>query len=199
MRRRRIPAGHGRFAAVRRRRSAAAAVAVGAALVGAAGCGSSAPERPLPPAPAGADALPSLERQAGRLLGGGVAAFEARLAGLRGHPVVVNQWASWCGPCRYEFPFFAALATRYKGRVAFLGVNTRDSREPARRFLDRYRVPFPSYLDPDADVARRFRGGRAFPTTAYYDVRGRLVFVHAGAYATEGKLDEDIRRHLLNG
>lgn len=193
-----IPVGRGRSAATRLRRSAGA-LAAGMVLLVAAGCGSSEPDRPVGPAPTGADALPSLERQAGRLLGGGVAAFEARLKGLEGHPVVVNQWASWCGPCRYEFPFFAALATRYKGRVAFLGVNTKDSREPARRFLDRYRVPFPSYLDPDAEVARRFRGGRAFPTTAYYDVRGRLVFVHAGAYATEAKLDADIRRYLLNG
>lgn len=40
-------------------------------------------------------------------------AFKARLEALRGHPVVVNQWASWCGPCRYEFPFFQKLAGRY--------------------------------------------------------------------------------------
>ncbi|MDP9377323.1 MAG: TlpA family protein disulfide reductase, partial [Actinomycetota bacterium] len=58
----------------------------------------------------------------------------------------MNQWASWCGPCRYEFPFFATLARRYEGEVAFLGVNSQDSREPALKFLKRQPVPFPHFV-----------------------------------------------------
>jgi len=150
-------------------------------------------------APSGRDALPSLRRQANELLGGGPEAFRARLAGLRGHPVVVNQWASWCGPCRYEFPFFASLARRYEGRVAFLGVNSQDSTDAAEAFLKRYPVPFPHFADPDGKVARVLRGGRAFPTTAYYAANGKLVFTHAGGYATEAKLDEDIGRYAVGG
>lgn len=149
--------------------------------------------------PSGSDALPSLRRQANQLLDGGVDAFRARLAGLRGNPVVVNQWASWCGPCRYEFPFFASLARRYEGRVGFLGVNSQDSTEAARAFLERYPVPFPHFSDPEGQIARVFRGGRAFPTTAFYGADGELVFTHVGSYATEDKLDEDIRRYVLDG
>ncbi len=174
-------------------------LAVGGAI---AGCGSE-------PQPAGsADAqrpassargLPGLKEQANRLLDGGRGAFEARLTELRGHPVVVNQWASWCGPCRFEFPFFERQARKYEGRVAFLGVNSQDSRDDAAAFLKELPVPFPHYFDPDGSVARLFRGGRAFPTTAFYDAAGKLVFTHPGAYASEAKLEEEVRRYALNG
>ena len=138
-------------------------------------------------------------RQADQLLPGGPSAFRARLAALRGQPVVVNQWASWCGPCQYEFPFLADLAKRYAGKVAFLGVDSKDSPSAARRFLARHRVPFPHFEDLDGSVARVFRGARAFPTTAVYNAHGRLTMTHAGAYASEAKLDTDIRRYARNG
>lgn len=170
-------------------------VAAGAAVL-IASCGQDpAPTVRSSSAPTGADALPSLRREANELLGGGPQAFRARLAGLRGHPVVVNQWASWCGPCRHEFPFFARLARRYEGRVAFLGVNSKDSEANARSFLKRYPVPYPHFADPDGDIARVFRGGRAFPTTAFYAADGALAFTRLGGYATEAKLDADIRRY----
>jgi len=143
--------------------------------------------------------LPGLQKQANQLLDGGPSAFRARLETLRGHAVVVNQWASWCGPCRFEFPFFAHQARKYSARVAFLGVNSQDSRASAGAFLKQQPVPYPHYYDPDGTVARVFRGGRAFPTTAFYGSSGKLVYTHIGAYATEAKLEEDIRRYALNG
>jgi cytochrome c biogenesis protein CcmG/thiol:disulfide interchange protein DsbE len=180
-----------------------AAVTVALAVV--AGCGADpppvAPAAP-PPRDRGAQLPPellALERQAGQLLDGGPDAFEARVEALRGHPVVVNQWASWCGPCRYEFPFFQSLASKYAGRVAFLGVNSQDARGDAEDFLREFPVPFPHYYDEDASVARLFRGGRAWPTTAFYDAAGELVNTHLGAYASESKLDDDIRRYALGG
>lgn len=134
---------------------------------------------------------------AGRLLPGGRAAFRRRIAAARGTPVVVNQWASWCGPCRFEFPFFQRLATRYRGKVAFIGVNARDSSEAARRFLVRYPTPYAHIEDPKADVSRLFRGGRAWPTTAFYDAAGKLRFTHQGAYATQVELEDAVRRWAL--
>lgn len=144
-------------------------------------------------------ALAALEAQANQLLDGGTVAFKRRLADLRGAPVVVNQWASWCGPCRFEFPFFQHLAKRYQGRVAFLGVDSQDVREDARRFLEEFPVPFPHYFDPDGRIARVFGGLRAFPTTGFYDATGKLTRTHLGAFATEARLDEDIRRYALGG
>src|SRR6266545_4047889 len=127
-----------------------------------AGCGTDPAPTPAPASPASTAELPpplrALAREAGRLLDGGSDAFVAHLRRLRGYPIVVNQWASWCGPCRYEFPFFQRLAAKYAGRIAFLGVNSQDSRADAEDFLREYRVPFPHYYDQDASVARVFGG-----------------------------------------
>jgi thiol-disulfide isomerase/thioredoxin len=139
--------------------------------------------------------LARLHRQGGRLLDGGAGAFNARIRALRGYPVVVNKWASWCAPCRAEFPFFQREALRRGKRVAFLGVDLNDNDGDARRFLREFPVPYPSYKDPKLGVAAVFHGVQAFPTTAFYDRGGRLAFVHQGAYATQGKLAEDIERY----
>jgi thiol-disulfide isomerase/thioredoxin len=163
-------------------------------------CGSDTRETPVPASDArleSGNALDRLKADANRLLEGGPDAFKARLAELRGHPVVVNQWASWCGPCRFEFPFFQRLAEKYDGRVAFLGLDSRDSRDPATAFLKEFPVPFPHFYDPDAKIARLFRGGRAWPTTAFYDGSGRLVFTHIGAYDGEATLEGELRKYAL--
>lgn len=144
-------------------------------------------------------ALRAVEAEANRILDGGPEAFERRLSALRGHPVVVNQWASWCGPCRFEFPFFQGLAIKYRGRVAFLGVNTEDDRDAAQTFLEEYWVPYPHYFDPDTEIARLFKGARAWPTTAFYDAAGDLVYTKLGGYASKQDLDGEIRRYALGG
>jgi cytochrome c biogenesis protein CcmG, thiol:disulfide interchange protein DsbE len=167
-----------------------------------AGCGSDEPRSAAPErskvekALAGAPApLAGLHRQANELLGGGATAFRKRLRGLRGYPVVVNKWASWCPPCRGEFPFFQKQALERGTKVAFLGVDANDNDADARAFLDEYPVTYPSYKDPDQAVAAVFKGAQAFPTTAFYDSKGGLAYVHQGGYATERKLAEDIERY----
>ena len=167
-------------------------VAVLAAALMLAACSS---ESDAPTAPA--QSAGGLSTEAGKLVGGGTAAFEAQLRKLRGTPVVVNQWASWCGPCKFEFPFFRRAARKYKGRVAFLGVNSQDDRASAEKFLRENPVPYPSYFDPDVKIARVFKGGLAWPTTAFYDRSGKLVETHAGAYASQDKLEEAIRENVL--
>ena len=158
--------------------------------LGAAGCGEAdAPTVPAQPAR-------GLSAEAGKLVGGGPAAFEAQLRKLRGTPVVVNQWASWCGPCKFEFPFFRDVAKRYRGRVAFLGVDSDDNRGDAEEFLREHPVPYPSYFDPDVRIARLFKGGVGWPTTAFYDRTGKLVDTHVGPYSSAQDLQEAIRERL---
>jgi cytochrome c biogenesis protein CcmG, thiol:disulfide interchange protein DsbE len=136
-------------------------------------------------------------KQADQIVGEGKAAFERRLEELRGHPVVVNQWASWCESCRFEFPFFADAAKRHRAEVAFLGLDSQDERGSAEQFLRELPVGFPSIFDPDAEVAAAYGAGQAWPTTIFFDRGGEVANVKIGAYATAELLDEDIERYAL--
>lgn len=146
---------------------------------------------------AGAPApLAALHDQSNELLQGGVRAFERRLAQLKGHPVVINKWASWCNPCRAEFPVFQQLATERGKEVAFLGLNAGDSADPARKFLSQYPVPFPSYEDPDEEIARALKAPANYPITLFVDARGKTAFIHQGGYTSKEQLAADVDRYL---
>jgi thiol-disulfide isomerase/thioredoxin len=140
--------------------------------------------------------LAALHEQSAQLLEGGVPAFEDRLAALRGHPVVVNKWASWCNPCRAEFPAFQQVATERGDEVAFLGLNSGDSTQPARRFLEQYPVPFPSYVDPDEAIAREIKAPANYPVTVFIDAQGDTAFIHQGGYVTKEELEADLDRYI---
>jgi cytochrome c biogenesis protein CcmG, thiol:disulfide interchange protein DsbE len=142
--------------------------------------------------------LAELHRQADRLLSGGKDAFERRIARLHGYPAVVNVWASWCGPCRFEFPHFQQAAADYGKRVAFLGVDSEDSDDAAITFLAEAPVPYPSYTDPDKELADSL-GALGLPDTAFYDRQGKLVFLKQGVYSDPAELRADIRRYALSG
>jgi thiol-disulfide isomerase/thioredoxin len=139
--------------------------------------------------------LASLHDQGCELLGGGPSAYKARLASLKGYPIVVNKWASWCGPCRAEFPHFQKASRSLGKRVAFMGVDSNDNYGDAAAFLKQYPVSYPSYKDGSNTVAQVFNGVVAFPTTVFYDASGKLQFVHQGQYATEAALRRDIKRY----
>jgi cytochrome c biogenesis protein CcmG/thiol:disulfide interchange protein DsbE len=126
---------------------------------------------------------------------GGRPAFEAFLEKQRGRPVVVNKWASWCGPCRAEFPYFRDLARKRKGDLVVVGVNSNDNDGDARDFLADNPVPYKHFKDPKLEVAASFDGVQAFPTTAFYDSKGELAFVHQGGYQSEDQLAEDVDRY----
>ncbi len=141
--------------------------------------------------------LAALHRQGNEILSGGADAYERRIGGLRGYPVVVNVWASWCGPCRFEFPTFQRLSARYGRQVAFLGVDSQDSEDAARTFLDEAPVPYPSYSDPGQDIKESLGATFGLPDTAFYDRRGRLVHLKQGPYSDAAELRADIERCAL--
>lgn len=166
------------------------------------GCGSDEPEgAPLTQAEvdkalAGAPPkLAALHRQANQLIGGSRREFDARLEELRGYPIVVNKWASWCAPCRGEFPEFQEVALKLGKRVAFLGLDGNDSDDAARAFLKRFGLPYPSYRDPDEKIAPTIQAGLAYPTTVFFDRTGKLVYSHPGPYKTADELIRDIERY----
>lgn len=171
-----------------------------------AGCGSGQPrsDAPAPTAQAAAfkgspAALTALHDQANKLLPGGLVAFRARLATLDGYPVVVNKWASWCGPCQIEFPAFQQASVKYGRQVAFIGLDANDGNGSAAAFLRRYPVSYPSYTDPQSDIAQAFRASTYFPQTLFFTRRGHTeyVFDHAGPYESAAALENDIRRYVL--
>lgn len=143
--------------------------------------------------------LAALHRQADQLLDGGVDAYEARVAALQGFPIVTNVWASWCGPCREEFPTLQKLSARYGTRVAFVGVNSQDGDDTASTFLTEAPLSYPSYTDPDGRIATSLGATHGLPATAFYDRAGELCSLRQGPYTKESELEADVRRFALQG
>lgn len=141
--------------------------------------------------------LAALHKQGNELLDGGKDAYEKRIAALRGYPIVANVWASWCVPCRQEFPVLQKLSARYGKKVAFLGVNSEDSSDAAATFLREVPVPYPSYTETGKDILYSVGGSGGLPDTAFYDRSGKLLFLHQGPYRDETELEADVRRYAL--
>jgi thiol-disulfide isomerase/thioredoxin len=106
-------------------------------------------------------------------------AYEQLLYQLRGTPVVVNLWASWCGPCAKESAALVEAARRYGHEVQFVGVDVRDERADAGDFLARYHVPYPSVFDPSGDVHDRL-GFVGLPDTIFYAADGTIADTWSG-------------------
>lgn len=113
------------------------------------------------------------------------------LVELRGVPVVLNFWASWCLPCRDEAPVFANAARANRGRVAFLGLDIQDLTQDARGFLRRLDVPYPSIRD-GSDKSFRAYGLTGVPETYYIDAKGRIV-AHTVGPATRKEMERQLR------
>lgn len=143
--------------------------------------------------------LRSVYARGGELLDGGTEAYDRQIAALKGFPIVVNKWASWCTPCRQEFPYFQQAAVRNGTRVGFLGINAGDSRDNAQDFLGEFPIPYPSFEDPREEIARSAGAPAGYPITLFYDADGKIVYRHQGGYATAAKLQEEIDRYALGG
>src|SRR3954453_3759896 len=181
-----------------RRASVAAALAAVVLTLPAFGSGSTADNGGKAPdyakALAGAPKrLADLYDQADQLLPGGADAFQQRLPELRGHPVVVNKWASWCGPCREEMPWLQREAAARGKRIAFIGVDSRDSDSAAKEFLNEFPVPYPSYTAPDQDTPLLINAPIGPPGPAIYDSSGKQGHVQQGQPPSQSALAADIQ------
>lgn len=143
--------------------------------------------------------LAALHAQAALVLAGGLPALRARLASLRGRPLVVNKWASWCAPCRAEFPVFQRVSSSLGRRVAFVGIDAGDaSRADALSFLRSFPVPYPSYYDKSGRAGAAITDSSFTPVTVFYDRRGSQ-YIHQGPYYSVDALERDVRRYALGG
>ena len=102
------------------------------------------------------------------------------LAAQRGHPVLLNFWATWCEPCREEMPALARLAERERASgLRVVAVNFREGEAAVRRFVETTSLALPVALDVDGAVAKTF-DAHAFPSTVAIDAEGRVRFVVMG-------------------
>jgi cytochrome c biogenesis protein CcmG/thiol:disulfide interchange protein DsbE len=142
--------------------------------------------------------LAALHAQSAELLPGGLGALRARLATLRGLPVVVNKWASWCVPCRSEFGAFQRVSVAQGRQVAFIGIDSGDtSRAAPQAFLRSFPVSYPSYYDHSGQAGLAITDSTFTPVTVFYD-RSGSQFIHQGPYPSVAKLEADVRRYALD-
>jgi cytochrome c biogenesis protein CcmG/thiol:disulfide interchange protein DsbE len=113
------------------------------------------------------------------------------LADLRGKPVVLNFWASWCEPCKDEAPLLKRAYDEYGDRVAFIGVDIKDARSDAQAFLDTYPLDYPHVRDEDLKIYDAY-GLTGQPETFFLDEQGRLV------KHVPGPVDEELLFQLLD-
>ncbi|MFQ5557466.1 MAG: TlpA family protein disulfide reductase [Acidimicrobiales bacterium] len=99
--------------------------------------------------------------------------LEGILVGLRGQPVVVNIWASWCAPCRTEMPLLQEAADTYAGHAVILGVASNDDPREARRFLNDLGLTYPNVFDTTGGI-RVALGLTAYPTTYVFGADGTV-------------------------
>ena len=176
-----------------------AGLAVASLLV--AGCGGSVRDSALTQSELRSDyrgapaPLAALFLRANQLLPGGARAFERELRALRGHPVVVNTWASWCTNCRQEFSILQRVAPRFGRTVAFIGDDIDDS--DGAGWLAKFPLSFPSYADHSEGVDEALGAIAGYaPISFFYNRRGKQVYFHYGPYLSVASLEHDLRLYL---
>jgi len=119
------------------------------------------------------------------------------LSDMRGKVVLINFWATWCGPCRQEMPILEALYKRYETLgFTLLGVNVEENSSDAVSFLKETPVTFPILYDPDNDVSRLFDVA-AMPSTVIVDRDGKMRFLHHGYQPGYENAYQDQIRELI--
>jgi cytochrome c biogenesis protein CcmG/thiol:disulfide interchange protein DsbE len=143
--------------------------------------------------------LATLHAQASAVLSGGLPALRARLAALRGEPVVINKWASWCEPCKAEFGAFQRVSISQGRSVAFIGIDSGDAvRGQAVEFLRSHPVSYPSYYDPSGQIGETISDSTSTPVTVFYNRSGKK-FIYQGPFPSAAKLEADVKRYALDG
>jgi cytochrome c biogenesis protein CcmG/thiol:disulfide interchange protein DsbE len=161
---------------LRRRRLALVAGIVLAAGAVAAGLLLAAPR-----ADVNAESAPAAKRRpAPELEGSWLVPPPVRLAELRGAPVVINFWASWCVPCREEAPELARFDREMRGRAQLVGVDFQDAKADALAFVREFGWRFPNVRDPQGRLGARY-GLAGLPTTYVVDRQGRIARTLTGA------------------
>lgn len=117
------------------------------------------------------------------------------LSDLKGKPVILNFWATWCGPCKIEMPLFIHAYDSHKDRLAMIGVNVQEQAGPVQAFVGQYGITFPVVLDADGQVSTIYQV-RALPTTVFIAADGTVSAMHRGAILSRPDLQPYLDRIL---
>ena len=116
------------------------------------------------------------------------------LSGLRGTPVMLNFWASWCDACRYEMPFIQEVYEGWTGKqpsVVILAINIEESPSLVRQFMQDNNLSFPVLLDADASVAIMYDVS-GIPVTFFIDKDGIIQERHLGAFSSAADIENSL-------
>ena len=142
--------------------------------------------------------LARLDGSKNKFIGDGLDFWNKTMRSLKGTPVVAVQWASWCPSCAAETLILAQGALEYRGRVAFIGINSNDQRPEAKRFLSSYPPEAAQIGDSDGQIVNKISnvGRRGLPRITLISARGRPLFTNLGSYSSYDLLKSDIERYL---
>jgi cytochrome c biogenesis protein CcmG/thiol:disulfide interchange protein DsbE len=118
------------------------------------------------------------------------------LSQLAGRPMVINVWASWCGPCKVELPLLARAHRQWDDRVAFLGIDAQDASAEAWKSLTAAGVEYAQLEDPEGRTRAPFGWHSGLPLTVFVDARGRMVGTERTAFRTYPEVMAAMHRHL---
>ncbi len=117
---------------------------------------------------------------------------DVSLADFKGQVVLLNFWATWCGPCKYEIPTFVKLQDKYRDRVAFLGLSVDDPVEKLKPFAEKYSINYPLLVGlGHEDIQDAYGPIYGIPITVMIDRQGNICRTHTGL-ATEAQLEREI-------
>jgi thiol-disulfide isomerase/thioredoxin len=115
-----------------------------------------------------------------------------KLSDFRGKPLIINVWASWCGPCRAEMGSLDRLARRYNGKqFHIIGISTDDYAEKAVNFVVAAGIAFDNYLDKNL-MLENMLGAKSIPLTVLVDAKGRIVKKVYGAREWDSRENLDL-------
>jgi len=177
------------------------------------GGGAAPPHGPSPaaetprPTPKPSEALPDLCPPKGEVAAGSKALPDLTLhclgadasrdlSQLAGRPMVINVWASWCGPCKVELPLLARAHRQWDDRVAFLGIDAQDASAEAWKSLTAAGVEYAQLEDPEGRTRAPFGWHSGLPLTVFVDARGRMVGTERTAFRTYPEVMAAMHRHL---
>lgn len=105
------------------------------------------------------------------------------LSDFQGQLVLINDFATWCGPCQAETPYLVEVYNAEGGDMVIIGLNLQESESKVAEFKKQYNIPYPLVMDPDGEITEIYRPV-GLPTSWFIDSEGVVRYVHAGPMTT---------------